>query len=48
MIFFFGLGLSHSRESEAFMLYKSMRQPIFFGDHPYLESTTILSDSKTI
>ena len=26
------------------MLYYSMRPPFFFVDHPYLESTTVLSD----
>ena len=45
---FCSLGWSHGRESEAFMFYLSMRLLFFFGDHPYLESTTVLSDSDNI
>ena len=45
----YGLGrvlyprFSKSSERQVFMLYYSMKQP-FFGDHPYLETTTVLSD----
>ena len=42
---FCGLGLNHSRESKAFHVVLINEAAIFFGDYPYLESTTVLSDT---